>query len=244
MSGYGRSGRGFRTGRARVPRWVIVVVVLVLVLLGLDFGTKAIAESVAASEIQKQGHIHVKPDVTFAGFPFLAQLLTRDFHQVSISIANLPEGPVTFTKVSATATAVKPTSFTFKSMTIGHLTGTVLIDFGSLGNTLTSQFGALGTLLNGAGLNLTDAGPQEVKATLDLVITSGSATWRITRAGPHELDVRLVASSGLPSSLLSSLQSLRLRIPPLPLGLTLNRVSVTPAGVVGTISGSNVTVGS
>lgn len=242
MSGF--AGRSRRGTRSRRRRWPVVFVVIVLVLVGLDFGAKAIAESVAASEIQKQAKISAKPTVTFQGFPFLTQLATRDFSQVDISMANLVEGPVTFTSVNAKATAVKPTSFTFKTLTIGHLTGTAVIDFSSLGNTLTSQFGQLGALLSGAGLSLTAAGPDEVRATLNLVITSGSATWRITRAGPHELDIRLVGSSGLPASLLGSLQDKTLRIPPLPLGLTLDSVSVTPAGVVGTISGSNVKVGS
>jgi LmeA-like phospholipid-binding len=240
------SWRRSRTRRRerRRARWPIAVIVIILVLLGLDFGTKAIAESVAATQIQKQAKLTTKPAVTFVGFPFLTQLVTRDFPHVNISIANLTEGPVTFTSVDATATAVKPTSFTFQQMTIGHISGTALIDYASLGDTLASQFGALGSLLHGAGLDLSGAGPQEVKATINLVVTSGSATWRIVQVGPRELHVRLVGSSGLPSSLLDSLQNLDLRIPPLPLGLTLDRVTVTRAGVVGTISGSNVSVGS
>ena len=238
------SRRGYPTRRRRPARWLVAVIVILLVLLGLDFGTRAVAESVAATQIQKQARLAAKPAVTFVGFPFLTQLVTRDFHHVDIGITNLAEGPVTFSTVSATATSVKPTSFTFKQMTIGHIDGTALIDYASLGNTLTSQFGALGALLHGAGLNLAAAGPQEVKATINLVVTTGSATWRIAQVGPRELRIRLVGSSGLPASVLDSLHSLDLRIPKLPLGLTLDRVTVTPAGVVGTISGSNVTVGS
>jgi hypothetical protein len=242
------SWRGSRTRQRQRQRqrrrWPVAVIVIVLVLLGLDFGTKAVAESVAATQIQKQAKLATKPSVTFVGFPFLAQLVTRDFPHVNISMQNLTEGQVTFTSVNATATTVKPTSFTFRKMTIGHLTGTALIDYASLGSTLESHLGALGSLMHGAGLNLSDAGPSEVRATLNLIVSTGTATWRVTQIGPRELQVRLVGSSGVRESLLGSLRNVYLRIPPLPLGLKLDRVTVTRAGVVGTISGSNVNVGS
>jgi hypothetical protein len=232
------SGRPRRRGRGCLTSLVVLIVVLV----ALDFITKAVAESVAASEIQKQGKM-AKPDVSIDGFPFLTQLAGRDFSSVHIKITDLKAGPVTFTSVSAAATQVKPSSFTFKSMHIGHVSGTGLIDFASLGNTLATEIGPLGSLLNGAGLNLTAAGPDEVKASLNLVVVTGTATWRITRVSGRELRVSLVSSGGLPRSLLGSIQNLNLHIPPLPLGLTVDRVSVTPAGVVGTFSGSNVAVG-
>lgn len=238
----GPSRRRGRTGR-RGRKWLIALVVVIVLLVAADFAAKAVAQSVAASEIQTQGHLSAKPDVTINGFPFLTQLASKDFRNVKISISDLKEGPVTFTSVDAAATGVKPKSFAFSSLTIDHLSGIAVIGFASLGNTLTSEIGPLGSLLNGAGLNLTAAGPNEVKASLNLLVTTGSATWRITRVSPSELNVRLVGSSGLSSSLLGSMQNLNLQIPPLPLGLTLGTVSVTPAGVVGTISGSNVTVG-
>ncbi len=244
MTAYaGRRQRRRDSGRRHRGRgWLVALVVLVVVLVALDFIAKAVAESVAASEIQKQGKM-AKPDVTIDGFPFLTQLAGRDFASVHIKITDLKAGPVTFTTVNAAATQVKPSSFAFKSLHIGHVSGTGVIDFASLGNTLATEIGPLGSLLNGAGLNLSAAGPDEVKASLNLLVATGSATWRITRLSGSELQVRLVSSGGLPRSLLGSIQSLDLHIPPLPLGLTLNRVSVTPAGVVGSFSGSNVSVG-
>ena len=119
-----------------------------------------------------------------------------------------------------------------------------MISFSSLGNTLTQQVGPLGSLLNGAGLSLTAAGPHEVKASLNVLVVSGSATWRVSRLSDNRLDVRLVSSSGLPSSLLSSIQDITLQLPKLPLGLTIDSVQVSPAGVVGRVSGTNVPFGS
>jgi DUF2993 family protein len=237
-------GDGRVRTRRRARRWVIAIVVVLALLVGLDFAARAVAENVAANQFQQQGHLSVKPDVTIEGFPFLTQVISKDISDVHVGISNLQEGPVTFTSINAVATGIRLNSYAFQSGTIGHISGTALIDFSSLGNTLATQFGPLGTLLNGAGLNLSAAGPDEVKASLNLIVTTGSATWRITKVASNELNINLVSSSGLPSSLLTSIQNKTITIPALPLGLTLDSLSVTPAGIVGSISGSNVPFGS
>jgi hypothetical protein len=230
-------------GPRRTTRWLVTIVVIVAVLLGLDFGARAVGESVIASKIQQQG-LQSKPSVSIGGFPFLTQVASRDFSHVTISAVDVSAGPVTITTINAAATGIRLNSYAFSSGTIGTLSGTALISFGSLASTLTTQFGPLGAFLNGAGLNLTDAGPAEVRATINLVVTSASAVWRVTRVSGNTLNIHLVSSSGLPSSLLGSIQDLNLQIPQLPLGLTIGSISVTPGGVVGLVSGHNVPFGS
>jgi len=237
--GMPRSARGGHRGR----RYLFVVVIIIVLLVVLDFAARAVGENILAAQIQKQGLPH-RPDVTIGGFPFLTQVASRNFQQVSISTTNLPEGPVTITKVDVTANGVRLNSYSSARGTISSLSGTALISFASLGNTLAQQVGPLGSLLNGAGLNLTEAGPHEVKASLNLVVTSGSATWRVSQLSGNRLLVSLVGSSGLPSSLRGSIQSLTVQIPKLPLGLTIGSVSVTPSGVVGDVNGHNVPFGS
>ncbi|HXW86635.1 MAG TPA: DUF2993 domain-containing protein [Streptosporangiaceae bacterium] len=237
-----RSMRGTSSAR-RARRWLVAVVVIVAALVGLDFGARVAAESVMASKIEQQG-LPSKPSVSIDGFPFLTQVASRDFRRVTITASNVPAGPVTITTISAAASSIRLNSYAFSSGTIGSLSGTALISFASLGNTLTTQFGPLGSLLNGTGLQLTDAGPDEVRATLNLLVTSGSATWQVTRLSGNALNVRLVDSNGLPSSLLSSIQNLTLQMPKLPLGLTINSVAVTPSGVVGSLVGHDVPFGS
>jgi hypothetical protein len=231
-----------RDGR-RGRRYLLVVVIIIALLVVLDFAARVVAQNIMATQIQKQG-LPRKPDVSIGGFPFLTQVASKNFQEVTISTTNLPEGPVTITKVEVTATGIRLRSYSSASGTITNLSGTALISFASLGNTLTQEFGPLGSLLNGAGLNLTAAGPSEVKASLNLVVTSGSATWRVTRLSGNELHIALVGSSGLPSSLLGSIQSGNVQIPKLPLGLTIDSVSVTPSGVVGRVSGHDVSFGS
>lgn len=238
-----RSMRNGRSGSRRASRWIVTIVVIVAVLIGLDFGAKAVAESVMASKIQQQG-LSSKPDVTIDGFPFLTQVASRDFRRVTITASNVVAGPVTITAINANATGIRLNSYAFSSGTIGSLSGTALISFASLASTLTARFGALGSLLNGAGLQLTAAGPDEVRATLNLLVTSGSATWRVTRASGNALNISLVGSSGLPAELPSSIQNLTLQLPKLPLGLTIDSVTVTPSGVVGAVSGHDVPFGS
>jgi hypothetical protein len=237
------STRGGRSGSRRTRRWLVAVVIIVALLVGLDFGARSVAESVMASKIEQQG-LTSKPDVTIGGFPFLTQVASKDFRHVTVTASNVPAGPVTITTISAAGSDIRLRSYAFSSGTIGSLSGTALISFGSLGNALATEFGTLGSLLNGAGLQLAYAGPGEVRATLNLVVTSGSATWRVTRLSGDALNVSLVGSTGLPASLLDSIQNLKLELPKLPLGLTINGITVTPAGVVGDVSGRNVPFGS
>jgi len=232
-----RSGaRGFR-------RWIVTLVVVVLVLVGIDTGARAVAQNVMAGKIEQQG-LSTKPDVTIDGFPFLTQVASRDFSKIGIKISDLAAGPVVINSISATATGVRVNSFAFSSGTIGSLNGTAFISFSSLGNTLVNEVGPLGSLLKGAGLQLTDAGPDEVRATLNLLVSSGTATWRVTMLSANRLNVHLIGSSGLPSSLLGSIQDVTLQIPRLPLGLTIGSIRVTPSGIVGQVTGQNVPFGS
>jgi LmeA-like phospholipid-binding len=223
----------------RVRRYVIALVIVVVLLVILDFAARLAAENVMASKIQKQGLQH-KPAVSIDGFPFLTQVASRDFQQVSLKAVDQTEGPVTITSINATARNIRLNSYAFSSGTIGSLSGTAVISFSSLGNTLTQQVGPLGSLLNGAGLDLTAAGPHEVKASLNVLVVSGSATWRVSRLSGDRLNIKLVSSSGLPSSLLSSIQDITLQIPKLPLGLTIDSVRVSPDGIVGRVTGANV----
>jgi hypothetical protein len=232
---------GSTTGR-RARRWIIIVAVIVVVLVGLDFAARVVAQNVMATKIEQQG-LSSRPTVSIDGFPFLTQVASKDFSQVKISATDLTEGPVTITKVTATAHGIRLNSFAFNSGTVSTLSGTAFISFGSLGNALTRQVGPLGSLLNGAGLNLTKAGPGEVKASINLVLTSASAVWRVSRLAGNRLNVRLVDSGGLPASLLSSIQNVTLKLPKLPLGLKIDSISITGQGVTGRVSGRNVAFG-
>lgn len=221
---------------------MIVVIVLLALLVAADFAARAIAQDKVASEIQSQG-FPKKPDVSIKGFPFLTQLASRDFRQVTISTADVPEGPVTIKSVTAVLNGVRPNS-SFNGATVGQLTGSAFITFPELASALTARAGALGSALGAAGLTLTAVNSSEVRANVNLVVMSGSATWRITELSGNKIDAKLVAISGLLSSLQSSAANITVPLPALPLHLTIQSLSITPDGVVAALSGRNLSFGS
>ncbi len=221
-----------RSGGRKALIWVIAVLV---VLVGLDFGAKAFAESEAAAQIQKQG-FPKKPDVSIAGFPFLTQVITRNFHQVTISSSDIPEGPIKITSLNVTAHNVKLKS-NFQSGTAGPLDGTVLISLGAIGGFL-SDAGPLAGFLgggSGGGLKIVAVGSHELKANLNLVggIVNASAVWQVTSVGPHAIELHLVSSNGLPSQLLNSAKNVKIPLNSLPAGLKLTgKISSSSGGIV------------
>jgi hypothetical protein len=221
--------------------FVIAIIVLVILLVAVDFLAKRYAQQKLASEIQQHG-FPKKPSVTIEGFPFLTQVASRNLHQVKLSSANITEGPLLISKVNAVMTGIHLNSG-YTSGTVHKLSGAVLVTYPDLAKTLDSQIGPLGSLVGASGLKLSPAGPDEVKASLSLVVTSGSAVWRISRLSGQELSVRLVSSSHLPSSLLGPISNFTIKIPQLPLGVKIDSVAVTPDGVTGKISGRDLAFG-
>jgi hypothetical protein len=212
--------------------WIISILV---VLVALDFGGKAFAQSEAASQIQKQG-FPKKPDVSIAGFPFLTQVITRNFHAVTISSSDIPGGPIKITSLNVVAQNVKLNS-NFQSGTAGPLNGTLLISLGAIGGFL-SDAGPLAGFLGGGsngGLKIVARGSNELRANLNLVggVVNANATWRVTSAGPHAIKLHLISSNGLPPQLLSSAQDVTIPLNSLPAGLKLTgKLSSSSGGIV------------
>jgi hypothetical protein len=232
-----------RPARRRHPVRVIIIVLIVLIalLVAADFAARAFAENKAASEIQQQG-FPKKPSVDIEGFPFLTQVASHEFHDIQISSSNVTEGPLDISSIDASLKNVHING-AFSGGTIGTLYGTASITFTALANAMTSQAGSLGQLAN-AGLTFSAAGPNEVKASLNVLVFSGTAVWRVTRTAGNAINIRLVSAGGLPSSLLSPVSDITLNLPKLPLGLTIQSISVNSSGLVGVLTGQNVSFGS
>lgn len=230
-----------RKRRGCLPSLVIGLVVVLVLAVVADFIARNVAQNEAATQIEQAG-FPSKPKVSIEGFPFLTQVLSRNFHEVKLSATQVPAGPVKITQVSAVANGVHLTSG-FSSGTIDQVSGTALITFPSLANAFDNAAGPAGSLIGASGLTLSAAGSDEVKASVDLLVVSGSATWRITRVSSQKLQATLVGSSGIPEELLKNLSSISIPLPKLPFGLTIGSVSVSPSGVVGQISGTDLKFG-
>lgn len=220
---------------------IVALVVMVVVLLAADFGTRAFAQAQFASELRQTG-FSARPSVSVAGFPFLTQVASGDIRRVVIDAPDVPAGPVTITRFEVVLTEVRPNS-SFTGATVGHLSGSAFISFAELSRALTTQAGGLAGALAGSGLTLTPAGPDEVRASLNLLVATASATWRLSMRGGDVLHAQLVSSSGLPASLLGPAKSVSVPLTALPLGLRISGITVGPRGITGNLTGTALTFG-
>jgi hypothetical protein len=171
------TGPSPRRRRRPLMIFIIVVVVLLGLLVGADFATRAYAESRIASQIQQQGFPE-KPSVVIDGFPFLTQAARRDFSEIQISAGPLTRGALQIQAIDLTMDGVHVNS-ALNGGTVNHLTANLSVTFTALASAMTAQGGSsLGSALSG-GLTLSQAGSDEVKATLNLpLIGNQVAVWK------------------------------------------------------------------
>ena len=223
--------RARRTGR-RIMILVIVLLAILGLLLGLDRAAAAITADRIAAKLQTEG-FPAEPNVTVEGFPFLTQVIRHHLDGVKVTAPRFPVGAVT-ASIDVHATDITLDSG-YQSGTIAQLNGTGLITFASLAK--------LPGLAAVPGLKISSDGPHMVKLSANLAILAATAIARVKLASPHEIALRLVSASGVPAALLDPIRHLAVQIPALPLGLTVQSVTVSPQGVVIRVSGSNSSFG-
>jgi hypothetical protein len=216
----------------RRRRWWLVIAIIVAVLLGLliigDTVAKAYAEKRIAQQIQNRG-FNAKPDVSIAGFPFLTQVIAKDFHHVTISASKVSEGLVEIRDLKANLDNVKINN-SFTGGTVQDLSGTALITFGDL-------LGAAG----GPSVSVTAVNGNKIKFKVDLGIVSGTATARVTQQGRNKIHVHVISANGLPLDALGPLADFTITVPPLPMGMSVQSVNASAQGVIIHVIGHNVT---
>jgi hypothetical protein len=217
--------------RRRRRRWPLVVLIVVLVLAGLavvgDRVAAAYAEHRIASEIQKQG-FGARPDVTIDGFPFLTQVIGRHFPHAHMTARDVHEGPLTISRIDGAVRDVRVDSG-FRKGTIGSVDGTATVSFGDL----TKAAGQ-------PGLSLRAAGPDTVKADVDLGFDTATATAKVTKVGRDQIRVRAVSVEGFPLSDLGNDLDFTVPVSGLPLGLRFQSLTVSSKGIALRITGSHI----
>jgi hypothetical protein len=73
-------------------RLAIGVVVLLALLIGADRISLLVAEHVAATTFQQSQHLADTPSVSVGGFPFLTQLASGEFDDITVSVRDLTVG--------------------------------------------------------------------------------------------------------------------------------------------------------
>ena len=220
----------------RRGRKVLILIIALLVIVGLLFGLDRAAAAYTANRIattlQNEG-FPVRPNVSVEGFPFLTQLISRHLQGVEVTAPRYPIGSVT-ASIHVHAQDITLDSG-YQSGTIAQVTGTGLVPFASL-----ARMPGLAAV---PGLLISGDGPHMVKLSANLGVFAASAIARVTQTAGNELSLRIVSSSGVPAALLAPIRDLILRIPALPLGLTVQSVRVSPRGVVIGVAGSDVKFG-
>jgi LmeA-like phospholipid-binding len=243
QSGQGQDGYGQQPGYGAKPprrrrrgrkRMGFLVVILVL-LVAAEFGGKALAQNALASKIESSSGISTKPSVTIEGFPFLAEVATRNIKAIDINASNFTVHQVVISSLTAKATGVHVNS-SFNGATINQINGTVVISFATVSN-----------LVPVPGLTVGPdpaAGPDAIALNSSL----GGATGKIVHtAGSNQVTVDVGSLTGLAgiASLIGGTAiapSYTFVIPKLPAGLVVNSINVTSQGIVATASASNTTL--
>lgn len=73
-------------------RVLIVVAVLLALLVGADRVGVYVAESVAADKLKQSQHLDSKPEVDIAGFPFLTQVVSGDYDEITVDAKDVSAG--------------------------------------------------------------------------------------------------------------------------------------------------------
>jgi hypothetical protein len=227
----------------RLRNTIIALVVLLVVLVAVDRLAAFYVQGRIASQIQDQG-FPAKPTVSVKGFPFLTQVISRHFQEVQISSQNVKTGPVEIKSINATMSDVRMNSG-YSAGTVGSLAGTGVITFGSMKNAIGNLAGGqLGQAIGASGLTLKPVSSDEVKASISLLgLFNASATWQIIRVNGHEIKVHLVSNNGLPGSIINQARNINVPIPKLPLGMKIQSVVVTSAGITIRVTGHDVAFG-
>ncbi len=228
------TGHGWLTGVSRGHHWahsggviVVAVVALLAVLLVADRVAVIYAENRIAAQIKDRG-FPSKPHASIAGFPFLTQVAARRLNEVVVSAVGRKLGPVEVERLDITAYGVRLNA-SYRASTASRLSGTALIGFSDLA-------GVVGL----PGLTVSADGPDRVKITADLGLVTGTATARVTRANHGGIRIAVISAGGIPVAALGPLGDIVLPLPALPLGMTIQDVSVTGQGVLLHLAGQDV----
>lgn len=154
--------------RRRGRRWLIVLVVLLGLLVAADRIGVAVTESTLASQIQKDQKLSQKPGVSIDGFPFLTQVVSRDFPHVTVDIRGLVASGVPISDIHADLRGVHVSSG-YNSATVDNLTATAILNYSDLSKAISNQVENIGTVTVSQGSD------GQLKATYSLLGASVSA---------------------------------------------------------------------
>jgi hypothetical protein len=248
-----------RRPRRRWGRRLLITLIVLLIILGiaavvLDRVGASIAERMisdkVAEQVANQKATSDKPDVTVEGVPFLTQVLRGNYQEIKIELKNFagPAGngkTIQLPVLDIRAKNVKAPLDTLRTGN-GDIVATTVTGAGTIGYAaLTQLIGQKGLTLSEKNGKLVAAAP--VTALGQTFNVSGEANLAVVN-GVVQVRFAHVTAAGLPDvplvrNLIDSYAqrlALDLKVPALPLKLTVQKVQPTPAGLVVTAGANNV----
>lgn len=224
-----------RPGR-RGRRWLIALGVLIALLIAADRIGVAVAQSMLASQIQKDQKLSQKPGVSISGFPFLTQVASRNFGHVAVDIRGLNASGVPISDIHADLNGVHVSSG-YNSATVDTITATAILTYSDLSKAVEDQVDGIGTVTVSEGT----AG--QLKATYDLAGITVSAEVAVTLLPGNQLELK----SGKIDTPLSGLGlgtpdnfDIKLSLAAIPFGIQLKSLNVMSNAVDIAATGHNV----
>jgi hypothetical protein len=217
-----------------LKRLLIVLLILVgLAALADRFLARAAGDA-AGAQIRRAVRTPEDADVRFNGFPFVTQAMSGHFESVDVTARDVPQNGLTVTRIEAHFTGVR---INFSKALNGEVAGvptdraraTVRISYDDLNTFLRRRPGALSVSGSGNGRAQVSGRIRVRGAELDASgtaaaqIRDGSVVLRVTQA---TAEGRAVPAAALP------LLTVELRLPELPFGIALSRVTAERDGLV------------
>jgi hypothetical protein len=140
--------------RRRGRRWLIALLVLVVLLVAADRVGAAVAEHEAATTLQSSQHLASRPSVQIAGFPFLTQLISGTFDNVTITATGVTVGDTDRTLRLGTVTVHLhdvSVARNLSSVRAGSATADAVVSYADLSHTLGVPVSYAGPTSDGAG---------------------------------------------------------------------------------------------
>ena len=246
-----------RWGRRLLITFLVLLIFVAIVLavvdrVGASYAERVIADRVA-EQVTNQEATSDRPDVTVEGVPFLTQVLRGEYQEIHIQLRNFsgPAGGGTNTTIRMPLLDVRAQDVTAPLDTLrsgqGEITAARVNGSGTIGyDTLAELSEQENVTLGERDGKMTVSAP--LTALSQTVTVTGTANIEVTAENLVRVRFDEVTAEGLPDipivqQLLTNYArqiSVDLRVPELPLGLKVESVQPTPAGLVVTANAENV----
>lgn len=213
---------------------LIALAILVALLIGADRVAASVTESQLAGKIQTSQNLSQKPSVSIDGFPFLTQVISRNFGHVTVDIDNFTSRGVPIQHIHADLRGVHVSSG-YNSATVDTLTGNAVLSYAQVAAKLSSEVGF-------GQINLSQGTGNQVKATYSIAGVSVSADVTVSLVNGDTLRFATTKVTTPLSSIGLNTGGFDQKVPlgGMPFGMQLKDLQVTPTGVDISATGQNV----